>query len=114
MPRYTFTVVDRATPISVYRVLAVSDNTNTFGYHQVVAVAADGRALTALWNMGRGEPKPRRGQPLTVTDRTVQGFHTLMGSPWSLEHIEATPYPATPKIIAAVWADPSPADEGKP
>jgi hypothetical protein len=106
MPRFVFLVIDDAAPDkgSIFRVLAVSENTNSFGYREVLLVAEDGRAARALWNIGRGEKAPQVGQPCTLSNETRDGFHTLLGSPWSFEMIRVFK-PAPAAVVALAWAE---------
>ena len=102
MPRFHFSEPDPAVPVSIYRVLMVSSNTNSFGYRQVVLIASDGRAAVALWNIGRAEPVPERGQPCTLSDDTRDEYHTVYGSRWSFEMVHAVE-DAPPSAVARAW-----------
>jgi hypothetical protein len=106
MTRFTFIVIDTDPATdrgSIFRVVAVSENWNSFGYRQVLLVAEDGRTAKALWNIGRGEKEPQVGQPCTLSNATRDGFHRLLGSPWSFELIESVPKRAPQPIVNMAW-----------
>ena len=71
------------------RVACLSANTNSFGYHGVMLVAEDGRCFEAHWNIGRGEPRPQRGQFAHLRQNPSGTVTLARDHDWSFDQVHA-------------------------
>lgn len=86
-------------PRKKFKVAAISANTNSFGLHQFIFIAQDGKALKACGNSLRAQELPR-GSIVALDQQDLLGSLSALSFELPEENI-----PAPKQIVDQVWAD---------